>query len=171
MKGLPAIDIGLMIEHLSTHEGMIKKLEIYRMKVRSEELKDTIDLQIKVMRAHVEVMLSLINPQNDDYVEVPDLRNASLNNYQTAIDEHVGYNDKWIALEAKASTKMISGENYTAALMMKDNNVRNAHVEMALQQLEIQKKYSEFIKRMGWELTLGISNKKQELAYQFYNQV
>lgn len=84
MKGLPANDIGLMAEHLSTHEGMINKLKIYHMNVKRLELKDTIDLQIKVMHAHVEVMLSLINPQNDDYVEVPDLRNSNLNNYQTA---------------------------------------------------------------------------------------
>lgn len=170
MEGLPAVDIGLMAEHLSTHEGMINKLKIYRMNVKNVDLKDTIDLQIKVMRAHVEVMLSLINPQNDDYVEVPDLRISNLNNYQTAIDEHVGYNDKWIALEAKASAKMMSGENYTSALMMKDDNVRNAHVEMALQQLEIQKKYSEFIKRMGWEFTPHVTTQTQEKTYLFYSR-
>lgn len=56
---------------------------------------------------------------------------------------------------------MMSNENFTSALKMKDHNVRNAHVEMALQQLDILKMYSEFINKMGWVLTPKVTTETQ----------
>src|SRR5699024_8678531 len=78
------------------------------------------------------------------------------------------YNDKWIALEAHAGAKLMSNENYTSALLMKDRNVRNAHVEMAMQQLEIQKRYSDFINRMGWSFVPHADAQEQVKTYQHF---
>lgn len=70
--------------------------------------------------------------------------------YNQYIEEYkTNVNNKWIALEAHTTAKCMSNENYVSALMMKDKNVRNAHVEMALQQLAVQEKYAVFIKEMG----------------------
>lgn len=171
MSTLPSVDLGLMAEHLSTHEGMINKLKVYHINTTNPDLKSIIALQINVMMSHVRVMLSLINPDNNEYVEVPDLDMYDVSNRRVEGTGVNKYNDKWIALEAHAGAKLMSNENYTSALLMKNRNVRNAHVEMALQQLEIQKRYSDFINRMGWSFVPHADTQEQVKTYQHFQHL
>ncbi|MFS0752807.1 hypothetical protein [Oceanobacillus sp. 1P07AA] len=149
MDSLPAIDLGLMAEHLSAHEGVINKLAHYQSIVTNLELRNILSLQENVMHSHVWVMLAFINPNYHIEVKVPPLSAYR----EEHIFERPGNGDvnKWIALEANNTAKNMSVENYNSAMMMQDMNVKNAHIEMALQQNQIKEKYAEFIKKMGWD--------------------
>ncbi|UOQ93983.1 spore coat protein [Halobacillus shinanisalinarum] len=169
---LPATDLGLMAEHLSTHEGMLNKLKYYHTEVTNTELKQIIDLQIEVMRTHVKVMLMLINPYQNEYVEVPPLEFYTGNQYRR--EEAWGrntLNNKSIALEARAGAKSMADNNFVSALMMKDPNVRHAHIEMALQQAAFQERYGELIKRMGWAFVPHVSVQDQINTYQHFQHI
>lgn len=172
MAILPAADLGIMTEHLSAHEGVINKLNVYHEKATNNDLKEIIALQVNVMRVHVRVMLALLDPQNNDDVEVPDLNVYRANDfYQGPGKQEVDYNNKWIALEAHTTATFMSNENYVSALMMKDRNARNAHVEMALQQLEVLKRYAAFINQMGWLFVPYVSMKDQVNTYQHFQYI
>lgn len=169
MNVLPSVDLGLMAEHLTAHEGVINKLNVYHEKVTNTDLKEIIALQANMMRVHVGVMLALINPYQKDYVEVPPLNTYISSFFPRRVSEHkVNFDNKWIALEAHTTAKCMSNENYFSALMMKDSNVRNAHVEMALQQLAVLAKYADFIKSMGWSFVPNASIEEQVNTYQHY---
>ncbi|WP_158701726.1 hypothetical protein [Lentibacillus sp. Marseille-P4043] len=53
---------------------------------------------------------------------------------------------------------------------MKDQNVRHAHVEMALQQLTLMEMYEALMKRMGWSFTPRVSTQDQVNTYQHFYQ-
>src|SRR5699024_7351510 len=143
----------------------------YHINTTNPDLKSIIALQINVMMSHVRVMLSLINPDNNEYVEVPDLNMYDVSNQRADGTGVNNYNDKWIALEDHTCAKIMSNENYTSDILMKDRNVRNAHVEMAMQQLEIQKRYSEFINRMGWSFVPHADAQEQVKTYQHFQHL
>lgn len=169
---LPAVDLGLMAEHLPTHEGILNKLKHYLAKVTNADLKDIISLQISVMRAHVKVMLLLINPYQNGYVAVPPLEAYSGNHYfkEEAWGQDPSKN-KSIALEARATAKCMANDNFISALMMKNPNVKHAHIEMALQQAFLQERYSQFIQRMGWEFVPHVSVQDQINTYQHFQHI
>ena len=165
MNSLPAIDLGLMTEHLSAHEGVINKLKTYQTIITNNELRKIIKLQENVMQTHVWIMLALINPEYTGYVEVP-----SLSNYQIKQNSKSGRidnskDDKWVALEVHSTAKNMSNNNYNSALMMQNQNVKKAHIEMALQQQQIQKMYSDFIEKKGWKSVPRISIQQQLNTY------
>src|SRR5699024_9269135 len=147
----------------------INKLLLYEMMVSNAALKGIIILHANVMRNHVKVMLALINPHQNGYVELPHLNEYSMNYYpQVPEEQKVNTNNKWIALETHNTAKSMSNENYISALMMKNQNVRNIHAEMALQQFTLQGKYADFIKRMGWSFVPNASIQDQINTYQHY---
>lgn len=168
MTSLPSIDLGLMAEHLSAHEGEINKLELYQRKVINTDLKSIINLQANIMRDHVRVMLALINPHQNGQVE---LNPINMGHYTYMGEKQTNAQDKWIAIEAHTTAQNMSNENFFSALMMKDQHVRKIHVQMALQQLELQGKYSEFIKRNGWGFTPYASVHEQLGTLQHYQHV
>ncbi|UOR12078.1 spore coat protein [Halobacillus amylolyticus] len=158
-----------MAEHLSTHEGMLSKLKYYHNEVTNAELKQIIDLQIEVI--HVKVMLMLINPYQNGYIEVPSLESFTGDQYRP--EEAWGQNtlnNKSIALEARAGTKSMADNNFVSALMMKNPNVRRAHIEMALQ-AALQERYGELIKRMGWAFVPHVSVQDQIDTYQHLQHI
>src|SRR5699024_5344445 len=171
MSTLPSVDLGLMAEHLSTHEGMINKLKVYHINTTNPDLKSIIALQINVMMSHVRVMLFLINPDNNEYVEVPDLNMYDVSNKRADGTGVNKYNDKWIALEAHAGAKLMSNENYTTAILMKNRNVRKDHVEMTLQKLENQKRYTDIINRMGWSFIPHADTQEQIKTYHHFKHL
>lgn len=74
---LPPVDLGIMDEHLPTHEGVISKLKIFKEIVNNQELKKLIQLNISMLREHVRVMLELIDPDHKGEVklaEMPDIQ-------------------------------------------------------------------------------------------------
>ncbi|ASN04807.1 hypothetical protein [Virgibacillus necropolis] len=172
MTTLPAVDLGIMAEHLSAHKGVINKLEVYQANVTNTVLKDIIILQTNMMRAHVRIMLAFINPDDSGYIEVPDLNDyLRTNNHKGMKEQGSNVNNQWIALEAHTTAKCMSNENYFSALMMKDQNVRNAHVEMALQQLAVQEKYAAFIQEKGWTFVPHVSAHDQVNTYQYFQHM
>lgn len=165
MDSLPAVDLGLMSEHLSAHEGVINKLKAYQAIITNNELSNIIKLQENMMQTHVWVMLALINPDYSTYVEVP-----SLNNYQIKQNAEGGRitksrDNKWVALEVHSTAKNMSNTNYNSALLMQNQNVINAHIEMALQQHQIQKMYAELLENMGWTYVPHIPIQEQIKTY------
>ncbi|WP_110066791.1 hypothetical protein [Cytobacillus oceanisediminis] len=52
-------------------------------------------------------------------------------------------------------------DNFTSALRMKAENVKNIHFQMALQQIRLQDKYSHIIKEQGWEHVPDASREEQ----------
>lgn len=109
MDSLPAIDLGLMVEHLSAHEGVINKLAHYQPLVTNLELRNILKLQENVLHSHVWVMLAFINPNYHNEVKVPPLSAYR----EDPIFERSGNGEdnKWIALEAHNTAKNMSNRN------------------------------------------------------------
>ncbi|UOR11690.1 hypothetical protein [Halobacillus amylolyticus] len=168
---LPATDLGLMAEHLAAHKGMINKLKRYYSTVSITALKKIISLQVNTMSAHVRVMLTLINPNHGGYVEVPPLHYMKNSPSADAFDQNLGSDNKWIALEAHAAAKSMATTNFTSALLMKDTNVKYAHIEMALQQVTLQEMYAEVIKGREWSFVPHVSVDDQINTYQHYQNL
>lgn len=169
---LPAIDLGLMAEHLTAHEGVINKLELYQTKVSIASLKEIIVSQTNMMRDHVRVMLALINPyQQNEYVELSPINEHSGFNKQPIGEHNTNFQDKWIALDGHNTAKNMSNNNYVSALMMQDPYVRNIHIQMALQQFEMLDKYNELITKMGWTFTPHATVHEQFNTFQYYEHI
>jgi hypothetical protein len=77
-------------------------------------------------------------------------------------EEHSFDQDKPIALEAKATSKSMSHNNFMSALMMKNPNVKAVHFEMALQQAKFHENYSMFINSI-WPEKPTMSSKETQL--------
>lgn len=170
MARLPAVDLGLMAEHLASHQGAISKLRVYEHNVSLAELSKTLQLQRKIMEAHVNVMLQLINPNNTSYVEVPSLESVKKQVTNTKQIQANDSNNKWITLEALSSAKSMSNRNFVSALMMQNKNVRDAHVKMAMQQLELMEKYERIAKEHSWTFTPMATYKEQTETYHAFQQ-
>ncbi|MFC3041562.1 hypothetical protein ACFOGI_15050 [Virgibacillus xinjiangensis] len=169
MAMLPSVDLGLMAEHLKAHEGVISKLQFYQSQVDDNKLKKILELQENMMLAHVKVMLGLIHPYEQNYIEVPPL--VFSNHHHDPVFNIPNSHQKWIALEAKNTAKSMSNRNYVSALMMNNQNARNAHVEMALQQLAIQERLEAFINRMGWGFFPKATREEQIQTYQQFHHL
>ncbi len=65
----------------------------------------------------------------------------------------------------------MADNNFVSALMMKNPNVRYAHIEMALQQAALQERYGELIKRMGWAFVPHVSVQAQINTYQHFQHI
>ncbi|WP_077622963.1 hypothetical protein [Sediminibacillus massiliensis] len=138
---LPAVDFGIMAEHLSSHEGVINKLKMYYGSVTSTALKRLLSLHINTLRNHVAAMLELIDPDRYETVHLPDIDQVDLGMGPGPLTEI----EKDIIKEATASAKLMSNDNYTSALLMKDPNVKNIHIQMAYQDVTFQMLYDSFL--------------------------
>ncbi|RPF50381.1 hypothetical protein [Aquisalibacillus elongatus] len=170
MSRLPSVDLGLMAEHLTAHEGVLNKLHYYESLATLPKLKEILALQNSIMQSHVDVMLKFMDPQFNQPVTVPPIsvyQDITLNNIQYSDD----YTNKWITLEAHNTARSMANTNYVSALMMKDPDVKNAHIEMSLQQTNIQEQYANLISMMNWSFVPHSSLKNQLQTYQFYNDV
>jgi hypothetical protein len=164
---LPTADLGIMAEHLATHEGMIKKLKIYYMTVRSSVLKSVIKTHIQVLRSHVRAMLTLINPNQKGPFHLHSTEKVHLQFANEPFSEQ----EKDITLEARATAKLIASENFMSALMMKDHNVKHVHFEMALQEVRMQSLYNEIIHHINGDFTPMTTEKMQLLTLEKYYHV
>ncbi|WP_117149258.1 hypothetical protein [Paraliobacillus zengyii] len=70
---LPIIDVGLMNEHLSTHEGLLGKLDLYQTESSATYLKKIVTIQQTLLKTHIRVMLELLNPSNENWIELPNI--------------------------------------------------------------------------------------------------
>lgn len=167
---LKAIDLGLMAEHLTIHKGVLGKLKLYYCLVQNPNLKQVIYEQLVIMRNHVHVMLMLIDPEQNKEVTV-----SALNQVQPitinckAYSNHMG--DKSIALEAQHTAMSMAHDNFSSALKMKADNVRDIHLHMALQQVRLQERYTSFINEMGWGYSPDISLEEQKNTLKMFKKM
>ncbi|MRG86864.1 spore coat protein [Salinibacillus xinjiangensis] len=161
---LPATDLGIMAEHLTTHEGMINKFKLYYTKARNMELRNLLSTHIQVLRNHVRVMLMLIDPAQKEPVQL-----HRFDDIQLSLGYHqFSKQEKDIILEAKASAKLMASNNFMSALMMKDPNVKQVHIEMAIQEVQLQALYDQIIEHMNWIFTPKVTEQMQLTTLQEY---
>jgi hypothetical protein len=163
---LPAVDLGMMSEHLGTHEGVINKLKIYYTSVQNPVLKDLLGLNIRTLRNHVAAMLALIDP-NHGIVHLPEMESLKMDGYGGNLHEF----EKDIVLEARASAKLMGSDNFNSALMMKDTNVKNIHLQMSYQDVSMQMMYDRLLQQTMGEFIPKASTEMQRLTLQYYSHV
>ncbi|MGQ3381114.1 hypothetical protein ACT6P6_24010 [Priestia endophytica] len=145
---LKAIDLGLMAEHLTTHKGVLKKLMYYYHAGQNAMLKQIIYKQFLIMCNHVQVMILLIDLKYNDTVSVSALKQIeSIELPHRTVTFQMG--DKNILVEARHTAQSMALDNFSSALKMKTFNVKQIHIEMALQQIQLQEQYSELGKTLG----------------------
>jgi hypothetical protein len=149
---LKSIDLSLMAEHLMTHKGLLNKLEAFYCTVQENTLKQIIYEQYLLMRNHVKVMISLMDPEQNEKITVSSLNQIDPVEIQCP-KENLLMNEQTVALELRNTAKTMAHDNFSSALRMKAPNVRNIHIHMALQQTVLQDRYNHFIKEKMWEVT------------------
>ncbi|MEG7380869.1 hypothetical protein V5785_16385 [Bacillus subtilis] len=164
---LPAADLGIMAEHLSTHEGVISKLKAYGSAVRHRDLRDLLHLHANLLRTHVTAMLALINPDQTSEVHLPEMPYVHFHQHSGALSAA----EKDIALEARSTAKLMGSDNFNSALMMKHPNVRNIHLQMSFQDAALQILYTRLIRRGNGEFVPMASEQMQRLTLQRYQHV
>ncbi|QBP41267.1 hypothetical protein [Paenisporosarcina antarctica] len=164
---LPAVDLGIMAEHLTTHEGVINRLKMYNKLVRNHMLKKLLDLHLKTLRNHVKTMLALIEPGQTHQVHLPKLDSFNWDVDFETLEEY----EKDIALDTRSTAKLMGSDNFNSALMMKDSNVKNIHIKMAYQNVSMQMMYDHLIMQTQGEFIPRVSNEMQQLTLKHYYHV
>lgn len=167
MMTLPAVDLGIMAEHLSTHEGVINKLKMYDTSADNAILKDLIRLHMNILRNHVTAMLGLINPDQDEEIRLPEIDKFHFDMGTVILSDF----EKDLARECKATAKLMGSDNFNSALMMKDANVKNVHLQMAYQNITMQMLYDHLLKTMNVEFIPRVSKEVQRLTFREYYHV
>jgi hypothetical protein len=159
---LPVIDVQLMNAHLKTHEGVLYKLRMFYHHAKHPTLKELIHKQYLVMESHVSVMLRLLNPYDTNWIELPHI-DLNIVPKESYFEGNMHAQDKPIALEAKATAESMADKNFMSALMMKNQNVKIVHFNMADQQAKLADSYSQFIQNM-WPEKTEMSSKETQLG-------
>ncbi|NKE06472.1 hypothetical protein [Mesobacillus selenatarsenatis] len=163
----PAVDLGIMAEHLPTHEGVISKLKIFKDIVDNQEIKKLLQLNIQMLREHVRAMLELIDPDHNGEVKLAELPDMDLNTEMLNLSEQ----EKDIVLEARAASKLMGSDNFNSALMMKDMNVKNIHIQMAYQDVRMQVLYNMVVEHVNGDFTPHVTEAMQSKTYEKYKHI
>ncbi|MBT2690912.1 hypothetical protein J7I93_22495 [Bacillus sp. ISL-47] len=157
---LKSMDLSLMAEHLNIHKTVIEKLKLFFCSVENPEMRQVIYEQIVIMDNHVRVMISLMDPQVNENIGVEALTEVKPVpiDCKSPVTQLTQQN---IAIEGRHTARSMALDNFTSALSMKAENIKNIHVQMALQQARIQDEYSHIIKEKGWEHVPDASREEQ----------
>ncbi|GGM41250.1 hypothetical protein GCM10011351_29300 [Paraliobacillus quinghaiensis] len=158
---LPSIDVGLMNEHLAAHKGILHKLKKYYAEVGDPYLKQMIYAQIIIMESHVVIMLNLLEPNNNQWLQVVPLQEVLQQVNVSQINPKKMESDKLIALEVHSTSKFLANDNFLSGLMMKNDNVKQVHFDMAYQQASFEKMYGDYLEKMGWSLIPKVTVEEQ----------
>lgn len=164
---LPAADLGIMAEHLPAHEGAINKLKIFKEIVESQELKKIIQLNIQMLREHVRAMLELIDPRRKGEVELAEMPDIQINTEMLKLSEQ----EKDIVLETRAASKLMGSNNFNSALMMKDMNVKNIHIQMSYQDIRMQMLYDMVVEHVDGDFTPRVTEEMQAKTHEKYKHI
>ncbi|MBT2637046.1 hypothetical protein [Bacillus sp. ISL-39] len=164
---LPAADLGIMAEHLPTHEGVISKLKIFYEIVDNQELKKLLQLNTQMLMEHVSVMLKLIDPDNKEEVKLAEMPDLQINMKSIKLSEQ----EKDIVLETRAVSKLMGSDNFNSALMMKDMNVKNIHIQMAYQDVRMQMLYNMIVEHVDADFTPRVTEAMQSKTYDKYKHI
>jgi hypothetical protein len=165
---LPASDIGLITSHLSAHDGLIMKLKMEEQMVESRQLKYILNKKLDLLRNHVRLMLEMVDPNINDFPNVPSLADLPTGDQPVGLAGNSSQMDKHIALETKTAAESMAMDNFISALKMKDPKVKHAHVQFALQDIDILKQVTEILKEMGGEtIPLGTAEEQLKVIRHF----
>ncbi|MBB6449661.1 hypothetical protein HNR44_001639 [Geomicrobium halophilum] len=167
---LTSIDLGLISEHLNIHQDVIRKLKSYYCLAKNPQLQQIIYEQVLIMRNHADVMLMLMDPERNEEVDVSALH--QLQPTDIPCKQSFSYmNEQNIAFEARNTAMTMAQDNFNSSLSMNAQNVRNIHLQMALQQFGLQSRYSDFIESKGWDYAPNASIQEQIHALKSFQQM
>lgn len=158
---LPASDLGLIATHLPAHDGMIMKVKLLAKETKDEKLLELLNKKVGILRSHVRIMMDMIDPDKSEFKKLPDLNELPQGQLETA-SRGSQQMDKHIAMEIKASTEAMAKDNFVSALKMKDLQVKQTHIEMALQQVTMLKMVTELLKENGADVTPLVAPDEQK---------
>lgn len=168
MKGmiLPAVDLGLMAEHIEAHEGVINRIKIYETMVRNKKLQRLLSVHKRMLRNHVITMLALINPDRQTEVQLPEME------LLTMVGTHeLEKFEKEILLDAMSTAKLMGGDNFNSSLMMKNINVKNIHMQMSYQDVSVQMIYEQLLEAVEGDFLPMASIEEQRKTLKHFAHV
>ncbi|RKL67408.1 hypothetical protein CR203_08575 [Salipaludibacillus neizhouensis] len=169
---LPVIDIGLMNEHLATHEGLLGKLDVYLEATLDKFLMKLITVQREMLKVHIQVMLELLLPQKEEWVNLPNENLEEELDLSTATDSTGNELTKRISLELQATANSMARTNFNSALMMKNENVKQVHFEMAIQQATYLNYVNYFVEENEWSISVkGTEDQQNKIIEHFKHLV
>ncbi|MBP3952884.1 hypothetical protein [Bacillus suaedae] len=149
---LKTVDVGLMANHLSSHQGVIRRLELYTKLTKNQQLNQIFNQQIGAMKNHVQVMNMLLNPhQTNQQITVPPIPQNGMQMQQpqpTPAD--IDITDRDMALDAHFTATAMANDNFVSASSMKNIQVKHLHIEMAMQQFQLAEQHERLAEQMGW---------------------
>lgn len=164
---LPASDLGLITTHLPAHDGMIMKVKLMAREAKDEKLIELLNIKVGILRSHVRIMMDMLDPQKNDFEKLPDFNELPQGQLETA-SRGSQQMDKHIAMEIKASTEAMAKDNFVSALKMKDPQVKQIHIEMALQQVKLLNMVTEFLKEIEADVTpMGTPDEQKKVLNHF----
>jgi hypothetical protein len=167
LMNLPAVDLGIMAEHLPTHKGVISKLKIFHEIVDNQELEKLIQLNIQMLREHVRAMLELIDPKRKGEVKLAEMADIQINTEKLNLTEQ----EKDIVLETRSASKLMGSNNFNSALMMKDRNVKHIHIQMAYQDVRMQMLYNMIVEHVVADFTPRVTEAMQAKTHEKYKHI
>ncbi|RSL28899.1 hypothetical protein D7Z54_34080 [Salibacterium salarium] len=145
---LKTIDVGLMTNHLSAHTGVLKRLELYTRITKSPQLLSVLGQQIGAMKNHVEVMNTLLDPDQSNQIILAPVPQSNLQPNQQPLQLDMADYD--MTLDAHFTAMAMANDNFVSSSNMKNPQVKKLHSDMAMQQSQIAKQYETFAEQMGW---------------------
>jgi hypothetical protein len=167
---LKMIDLSLMAEHLPVHKAELDKLETYICSIKDPEIKQVVTEQYMIMMNHVKVMVALMDPVQNATIGIQDLHKWEP--FQVDCQQiSAGMSKENILIELKTSTESMANRNFSSALRMKADNVRNIHIHMALQQMMLLNRYIALMNKHIKDTAPESSIMKQKETFQTFKNM
>lgn len=167
---LKMIDLSLMAEHLPVHKAELDKLKTYICSIQDPEIKQVATEQYMIMVNHVKVMVALMDPVQNETIGIQDLHKwepVQVDCQQISL----GMSKESILIELKTSTEAMANKNFSSALRMKADNVRNIHIHMALQQMMLLNRYIALMNEHIKDTAPESSIMKQKETFQTFKNM
>src|SRR5699024_5294886 len=165
-KMLKNVDVGLMVNHLSAHNAIIKRLDMYINHVQNQQIATIIQKQMMIMNNHVQVMKQLLDLKQStvNLLLIPTnvVMVQNLNN-------NLDISDQDIAVDAHFTASAMAKENFNTAENMKNHQVKKTHTEMELQPSTIAVMYEQLMNQLGWMSQPNVSTSEQIAALAPFN--
>lgn len=168
---LKVIDVGLMANHLSAHQGAIKRFELYSKLTKNPNLLSILGQQIGMMQNHVQVMNMLLDPNHTNQVTLQPVPQVTPQQNQNSLFIDIEIGDRDMAFDSHFTATSMANDNFISSTNMKNLQVKRIHSEMALQQSQIAKQYEMFTEQMGWmDHPVATNIQQQEAMSPLQNQ-
>lgn len=160
---LKMTDTGLMAEHLMMHDGVMHRLMDMKAHVQNDKLRKTVSQQIEFLKEHSITMSNLLGSENS-------LTFSEESNHQ---DQHSSafLQDKHIAIDGMFTANALAKENFSHSTVMKNEEVKEQHMKMAMDQMNMASEYESIIKENGWSIQPSASEKQSSEVVQEFKEL